>query len=242
MCQNKGTHPSTSCQARGSDMVKKLLLIPIIHSEKEMGSLKCDISEMIDRKFGKEKRDQHRRDVELFWENLRGIVNAILERLDGPSIRIYQDGIPIGGEIGAKLIAMGAKDGIPNHQIVLSIIERGGVLEKTENPALLKEEYEIVRAIVNAKTDQEREALSEKNKKRLYELTIERDRYIAQRISESLGDGKYGILFIGATHNVAQYIQPDIELFVCNFIRDDVIAWLIGGSSCTPHPHSNDDH
>jgi hypothetical protein len=37
-------------------MTKKLMLIPIVHSEKEMGSLKSDISEMIDRKFGKEKR------------------------------------------------------------------------------------------------------------------------------------------------------------------------------------------
>ena len=92
-------------------------------------------------KFGKEKRDQHRKDVALFWDNLRTIINAVLANLDGTAIRIYQDGIPIGGEIGAKLVAMGAKDGVPNHQIVLSIIEHGGVLEKTESPALLKEEY-----------------------------------------------------------------------------------------------------
>ena len=205
------------------------MLIPIVHSEKEMGSLKSDISDMIDRKFGKEKRDQHRKDVALFWDNLRTIINAVLANLDGTAIRIYQDGIPIGGEIGAKLVAMGAQDGIPNHQIVLSIIEHGGVLEKTENPALLKEEYEIIKAVVNAKTDSEREALSEKHKHRLYELTIERDKYIAQRIEESLKDGQYGMLFIGATHNVAQYMNPDIDLFVCNFVLDDIIAWLKRG-------------
>ncbi len=116
-------------------MIRRLMLIPIVHSEKEMGSLKSDISDMIDRKFGKEKRDQHRKDVALFWDNLRTIIQAVLANLDGTLIRIYQDGIPIGGEIGAKLIAMGAQDGIPNHQIVLSIIEHGGVLEKTESPA-----------------------------------------------------------------------------------------------------------
>ncbi|MFA4859940.1 hypothetical protein [Methanoregula sp.] len=207
-------------------MTRKLMLIPIVHSEKEMGSLKSDISEMIDRKFGKEKRDQHRKDVALFWDNLRSIIGTVLATIDGSTIRVYQDGIPIGGEIGAKLVAMGAKDGIPNHQIVLSIIEQGGVLEKTESPALLKEEYEIIKAIVNAKTDAEREALSEKHKNRLYELTIERDRYIAQRIGESLKDGQYGMLFIGATHDVAQYIDKDIDLFICNFILDDIIAWL----------------
>lgn len=207
-------------------MTRKLMLIPIVHSEKEMGSLKSDISEMIDRKFGKEKRDQHRKDVALFWDNLRSIVGTVLATIDGSTIRIYQDGIPIGGEIGAKLVAMGAKDGIPNHQIVLSIIEHGGVLEKTESPALLKEEYEIIKAIVNAKTDMEREALSEKHKSRLYELTIERDRYIAQQIHESLKDGQYGMLFIGATHDVAQYIDKDIDLFICNFIQKDILAWL----------------
>ena len=207
-------------------MRRKLMLIPIVHSEKEMGSLKSDISEMIDRKFGKDRRDQHRRDVALFWENLKTIIDAVLGNLDCTRIRIYQDGIPIGGDVGAKLVAMGAADGIPNHQIVLSIIEHGGVLEKTESPALLKEEYEIIKAIVNAKTDPEREALSEKHKHRLYELTIERDKYIAQRIGESLTDGQYGLLFIGATHDVVPYLNPDIDLFVCNFVLDDILAWL----------------
>jgi hypothetical protein len=215
-------------------MVKKLVIIPIIHSEKEMGSLKSDISEMIDRKFGKEKRDQHRKDVAIFWENLRTLVNDILDSIDPRAIKIYQDGIPIGGEIGVKLVAMGAKDEIPNHQILLSMITRGAVLEKTENPTLLKEEYEIIKAIVNAKTDPERESLSEKYKKRLFELTIERDRYIAQRISESLGDGMVGTLFIGATHDVVPYISKDIERFVCDFskndLKNDLLAWLKGGN------------
>jgi hypothetical protein len=214
-------------------MTRKLMLIPIVHSEKEMGSLKSDISEMIDRKFGKEKRDQHRKDVALFWEHLRTIIDAVLASLDGTAIRVYQDGIPIGGEIGTKLVAMGAKDGVPNHQIVLSIIEHGGVLEKTESPALLKEEYEIIKAIVNAKTDPEREALSEKHKHRLYGLTIKRDTFIAQQIQDTLQEGQYGLLFLGATHDVAPYIPPDIDLFVCNFVLDDILAWLKKGVTGT---------
>jgi len=221
-------------------MTRRLMLIPIVHSEKEMGSLKSDISEMIDRKFGKEKRDQHRKDVALFWENLGTITKAVLANLDGALIRIYQDGIPIGGEIGAKLVAMGAQDGIPNHQIVLSIIEHGGVLEKTESPALLKEEYEIIKAVVNAKTDPEREAASEKHKHRLYELTIERDKYIAQRIGESLMEGQYGMLFIGATHDVVRYLDPTIDLFVCTFIEKDVVAWARGERIVTPREKTNE--
>ncbi|MEN6611515.1 MAG: hypothetical protein ABFC24_11785 [Methanoregulaceae archaeon] len=212
-------------------MTKRLLLIPIIHSEKEMGSLKSDISDLIDRKFGKEKRDQHRRDVALFWETLRSIIAAVLNNVEGSTIRIYQDGIPIGGETGVRLIRMGADDGIPNNQILVSIIEHGGVLEKTESPTLLKEEYGIIKAIVNAGTDQEREALSEKFKRRLYDLTIERDQYIAKRIGESLGEGMLGLLFIGATHDVARYLPADIEVSVCNFIENDVLAWVNSGKN-----------
>lgn len=209
-------------------MTKKLLLVPIIHSEKEMGSLRSDISEIIDEKFGKEKRDEHRKQVALFWENLRTLIEGILSQTSGTVIRIYQDGMPIGGDVGAKLIAMGAKDGIPNNQIVLSIIERGGILEKTENPVLLKEEYEIIKAIITAKTGAARESLSAKYKHRLYELTIERDRFIAQRIKESLNDGELGIIFIGATHDVMKYLPSDLDLCVCNFKPDDITAWLKG--------------
>ena len=209
-------------------MTKKLLLIPIIHSEKEMGSLRSDIAEIIDERFGKEKRDDHRKQVARFWEDLRLLVADILSQARGTTIRIYQDGIPIGGEIGTKLVRMGAQDGIPNHQIVLSIIEAGGILEKTESPVLLKEEYEIVKSIITAKTGPERESLSEKYKKRLYELTIERDKYIAGRINESLHDGELGILFIGATHEPMQYFDKETDLLVCRFKKDEIISWLEG--------------
>jgi len=207
-------------------MNRKLLIIPIIHSEKEMGSLRNDISEIIDEKFGKENRDEHRRQVNHFWEDLHGLIQEVLSNVSEKSIRVYQDGIPIGGDIGIKLVRMGAKDGIPNHQIVLNIIEQGGILEKTESPELLKEEYDLVKSIITAKTGEEREFMSEKFKKRLYELTIERDRFIAQRITNSLNEGEIGILFIGATHNVAPYLPADIDIFICNFKQGDIIAWL----------------
>jgi hypothetical protein len=132
---------------------------------------------MIDRKFGKERRDQHRRDVALFWEYLSTIINAVVAHLDGTAIRIYPDGILVGGKRGAH-------NGISNHQIVLSIIEHGGVLEKTESLVLLNEENEITKAVVNAKTDPEREAFSEKQKHSLYELTIERRGGISLNIKQ----------------------------------------------------------
>jgi hypothetical protein len=154
------------------------------------------------------------------------LLEKSLENIDMANVRIYQDGIPVGGELGIKLVEEGAKDGIPNHQIVLSLIKRGAILEKTEDPGLLKEEYEILKEMIGAKTSIEREKLAEKYKKRLYQLTEERDRYIAGRITETLGEGTFGILFIGATHNILPYLSPEIDVFVCNYVERDIVEWM----------------
>jgi hypothetical protein len=207
-------------------MHAKLLIIPVVHSEAEMGSLRNDISEIIDDAFGREKRDKHRKDVFTFWENLRKLLEKSLENIDMANVMVYQDGIPVGGELGIKLVKEGAKDGIPNHQVVLSLIKRGAILEKTEDPGLLKEEYEILKEMIGAKTSIEREKLAEKYKKRLYQLTEERDRYIAGRITETLGEGTFGILFIGATHNILPYLSPEIDVFVCNYVERDIVEWM----------------
>lgn len=207
-------------------MQKKLLIIPIAHSEAEMGSLRNDISKIIEGALGKESRERHRKEVYAFWEKLKELLERILKDVDMEKVKIYQDGIPIGGELGVKLVEECARKGSPNFQIVSSLIEKGATLEKTEDPRLLKEEYEILKDIIGAKTSIEREKLAEKYKNRLYELTEERDRYIAGRIKETLGKGMLGILFIGATHNVLPYVSSEIDAFVCNYVEKDIAKWL----------------
>lgn len=99
-------------------------------------------------------------------------------------------------------------------------------MEKTEDVQLLKEEYEILKNIINAKTDSEREKLAGRYKKRLHELTEERDKYIAGRIKETLKEGMLGILFIGAAHNILPYLSPEIDAFVCNYVERDIVEWM----------------
>ncbi len=207
-------------------MQKKLLIIPIAHSEAEMGSLSEDISLIIEGAMGKERREKHRKEVYAFWEKLKELLERILKDVAMEKVKIYQDGIPTGGEFGIKLVEECAKNGSQNFQIVLSLIQKGATLEKTEDAQLLKEEYEILKDIVGAKTDIEREKRAEENKKRLYELTEGRDRYIADRIKETLGESMIGILFIGATHNIVPFIAPEIAVFVCNYVENDIVNWL----------------
>lgn len=158
---------------------------------------------------------------------MKKLLERILKDVDMEKVKIYQDDIPIGGEPGIKLIEEGAKNGSQNFQIVSSLIEKGAALEKTEDVNLLKEEYEILKNIVGAKKNIEREKLAEKYKKRLYELTEERDRYIAGRIKETLEEDTLGILFIGATHNILPFISPEMDdVFVCNYVEEDIVKWL----------------
>lgn len=208
------------------EMQKKLLIIPIAHSEVEMGSLSKDVSKIIEGAMGKERRDKHREEVDTFWRNLKEFLARVLQDVDMAKVKIYQDGVPIGGDLGAKLAEDCAKNGSLNFQIVSALIGRGATLEKTEDAKLLKEEYEILKDIISAKTAVERERLAGKYKKRLYELTAERDKYIAGRIKETLGEGMLGILFIGATHNVSPHISPETDAFVCNYKERDVLDWL----------------
>ena len=43
-------------------------------------------------------------------------------------------------------------------------------------------------------------------------LLNQRDRFIAQRIGETLNADQIGILFIGMRHRVQDYLQPDIQI------------------------------
>ncbi len=207
-------------------MKKKLLIIPVAHSEAEMGSLRNDISRIIEEAMGRERRERHRKEVYIFWKRLNELLERILKDVDMEKVKIYQDGIPIGGELGVKLVEECAKKGSQNFQIVSSLIRNGATLEKTEDAQLLKEEYEILKDIVSAKTANERETLAEKHKKRLYEVTEERDRYIAGRIEETLGEGMLGILFIGATHTISPYVSSEIDVFICNYVERDIVEWM----------------
>ncbi|MDI6884965.1 MAG: hypothetical protein QMD22_01170 [archaeon] len=207
-------------------MKKKLLIIPVAHSEAEMGSLRNDISQIIEGAMGWDRRERHREEVYTFWENLKELLTQILKDVNIELVKVYQDGIPVGGELGVKLVEECARNGSQNFQIISSLLEKGATLEKTEDVQLLKEEYEILKNIINAKTDSEREKLAGRYKKRLHELTEERDKYIAGRIKETLKEGMLGILFIGAAHNILPYLSPEIDAFVCNYVERDIVEWM----------------
>ncbi len=92
------------------------------------------------------------------------------------------------------------------------MIERGAVIEATESPELLRKEYEHIRALITAKTPEEKADAARRYDQIKDELMQERDAYIAKAIDISLKDDEKGVLFIGAFHNVIPGLAKDIEV------------------------------
>ena len=219
---------SSPSDISSSDLSRKLMVIPIVHSEADMGSLSENLEEILDEAFGKEKREEHRKAVKEFWVNLNNLMVQLKEYVDMKNVHLYQDGMPVGGEHGKRLVKECARGGSVNHQILFNLIKEGAILEQTDDPEHLKEEYEILKAIMGAHTPAGREAKAEKYTKRLDELTKERDKYIANRIDRNLPDGALGLLFIGATHQVVEYIGLDINTYVLHdYTFDELVKWLL---------------
>ena len=185
---------------------RKLVYIPIIHTLADMGTLGTAVRGMKLSALGRQGLAHDAAVVEKMWAQIESVV-AKLAVLPG-TVRVYQDGLPVCSretEIVAELAGAGNR----NHGLLLKLQARGATLMGTESPELLVEEYQLAAAAfapgaaVRTRTKQKqlRDALLEK-----------RDRYIAARINATLGAEESGILFMGMLHEVAGYLDSDIDV------------------------------
>jgi hypothetical protein len=70
----------------------------------------------------------------------------------------------------------------------------------------------LIRQIVDAPGPREKTQAQEAYRRRSRTLLAERDRFIAGRIAQTLRDEEVGVLFIGALHQVANYLPGDIHV------------------------------
>ena len=190
--------------------MRKLILIKIVHTSADMGSMGEGLVKDGMAKIGREKWLENQGKIEKFWDDLEKEIDGL--GLDYSKTRIYQDGLPCGGELGLKIVRETADKGSKNYQIVRKLIERGAVIEATESPELLMKEYEHIKALMTARTPEEKSDAARRYDEIKDELMQERDAYIAKAIDISLKDGETGVLFIGAFHNVIPELAKDIEV------------------------------
>lgn len=186
--------------------MRKLLYVPIIHMEPDLGSEAAAIDNRSTSLFGWERWVKHKESVAKFWRSIGDYFAA----MDGSTLKIYQDGLPADGVLGRKIIEEGAKRGSKNHQIIQGLMARGAEIRKTEDPSLLKEEYEHITGITRSGSTARRTIAHTKYKLRKNQLTQERDKFIARTINETLKEEETGVLFIGSYHNIFSYLAEDI--------------------------------
>jgi len=188
--------------------MRQLLYVPVIHVESDLGSIASAIDKRSAEICGRKRWEKHKQTVTIFWDE----IEEYFKKLDSTNLKIYQDGLMADGELGQKIIMEGAKKGSRNYQIVLDLIKRGGEIRKTEDIALLKEEYGRILKLAQTKSLWERTTAYIGYRLHKDSLMEKRDKFIATTINETLKEEETGVLFIGAYHDVFPHLVKDVEV------------------------------
>ena len=190
--------------------MRTLIYIPIIHSSADMGSLGKELKHKSVSELGEKKWQKHTDTVNSYWDAIESYFENIGIYIKG--IKIYQDGMFVDGEIAMKIISEGIKSGSKNSEIVSKLIGRGAVLIRTEDFKMVKDEYNGLQSVLKSKTNIKKLFLLLRYKISKPIFLIRRDKFIAGRIAETLGQDETGILFIGAYHNIMKRLPKVITV------------------------------
>ena len=185
---------------------RRLLIVPVLHSEVEMGSMAPTIRRVSLERFG---RRRHQRNVNAIARGWAAIRTAVVAwKLPWNRVRLYQDGLPGCGR-EADIVRTLAMAGSVNHQLLLELMDKGATLTGTESAELVMKEYQQLRQRLAA-IPQDAPAIQTRHAARAGLLLGRRDRYIAKRINATLRAGEIGILFIGLLHAVEPHLAGDV--------------------------------
>jgi len=206
--------------------VKRLIVIPVIHTLADLGSLADSVRDYYVAHFGPAVWQQRQGAVKGLWNDIRRAIEAL--HLDFRHVRIYQDGLPVcgvgfpqGNRMEEQIVRELAGAGSLNHQLVLELVGNGAVLTGTEDPQLLIREYQLQRSQMDATgvcgegsrverresrgaptLNSQPSTLNPSVVSEAADILAARDRFITQRITATLQEGETGLLFLGAAHRI----------------------------------------
>jgi len=186
--------------------MRKLIYVPIIHTNPDMGSLAPEMEKWANEVVGGENWGNHQRVVNLYWRQLAGYWEN--KRVAG--VKIFQDGMATNGAVGKRIVKELAQKGSINYQIIEHLLQKGAELVKTEDPILLKEEYFLTKELLKKKSFLGGILATLWYKWKKDKLLTQRDAYVAKAISENLQEGEMGICFLGAYHQLLPQLPTDI--------------------------------
>jgi hypothetical protein len=177
---------------------RTLILISILHTAEDLGSLKFQPKTIAQRVEFERKQNL----IKTAWHEIEN--NLFGWRNSFEDVLIYQDSLPICNR-ELDIVQKVASTGSLNYQLLLKLIERGAEIIGTESPELLKSEYEVQTELMKKPRNK---TLLDK----LRTLLLKRDQFIAKRINETLASDRLGILFIGMMHQVEINLPKDIKV------------------------------
>lgn len=190
--------------------MRRLLVLPIVHSRSDLGSLQTVASQAKVAALGEMGAKAAMRSVDEFWSSLAEALLSL--NLEYDRVLIYQDGLPqvpnVALQIERQIVDDLARGGSPNHILVKRMLDQGAGLVGTESPELLLREYHTVRRnLTQGYPPEDKPSNSDEPS-----LLEQRDRFIAQRINDTLGQDQVGLLFIGMLHQVENYLPDDFQI------------------------------
>jgi len=188
--------------------MRTLIYVPVIHTSADLGSLAKDVTKRGITSLGEEVWKEHMRTVEGFWE----AISRYFDSIDVSGIKIYQDGMIAEEEVGQKIVEEGIKVGSKNYELVSRLLQKGAILVKTEDFALVKRERDYLVELTKAMTRIGKLIAYLKYRLIKNGLLRKRDEFIASKINETLNLEETGILFIGAYHEVIPELPEDIQV------------------------------
>ena len=190
--------------------MRQLIHVPIVHGQTDLGPIRERVHQAYIAKGGEQAWHASRKAVAEFWNAVENVMDSI--SLDFRKVRLYQDGLPVCGQ-EARLVRDLAEQGGANYRILQKLCSRGAAIEGTEDPDLLRREFELMMTGSTAGgTGGADDPASRDNAAIFRNLLQDRDRFIAQRIDATLRQGEIGILFLGALHGVVAMLPPTIEV------------------------------
>lgn len=174
-----------------------------------MGSYQEQVRHAYIQQAGEKAWRDSRRAIAAFWDALEEKILSL--DLDWSRLRIYQDALPVCGH-EANIVHDLAGTGAANYRILQVLTERGAILEGTENPQLLLREKDLLNAGTGRADSSGGRADGKARDEATTDLLRARDRFIADRIDETLKPGEVGMLFIGALHHVTSLLPGTIKV------------------------------
>ncbi len=194
--------------------MRTLYYVPIIHTIEDYGPLKPSVAKVIKEAIGETEFNDLEKKICNYWKILEEEVEKAIP--DATGLIIYQDSFPMGDR--KKILTffnyvLGDNPKSFNFQLIKKLVDKGAILEGTEDMNLVLEQMTIYKTAFNATTLLEQKQVLAKYADRSREILKLRDEFIAKRIRDTLPEDEKGILFIGRDHNVIAELDKLPEKF-----------------------------